>query len=101
MSAALWQVWAWADEASTDAPSNSSHSHRRQRRRFRSVGSEAIPKGKASAGILRAVKTEDSLNACKGDTCNRTLVIVTQEMRSSGVLQAVVKSDRATVAAAP
>jgi hypothetical protein len=46
MSAALWQVWAWAEKRSTDALSSSSHSHRRQRRRFRSMGFEAVPKAK-------------------------------------------------------
>ena len=84
MSAALWQVWAWAD-----APSSSSHSHRPGRAApcgARSVGSGAIPKGKASAGILRAVKAEGSLNACKGYTCAMgSLVINAQEIRPSGV----------------
>jgi len=81
MSGALWQVWACADP-----PSSSSHSHRRQRHRFRGVGSEAVPKVKASAGILRAVKAEGSLNACKGYTCNGSQVIYPQEIRPPDVL---------------
>src|SRR5271157_1051167 len=52
-------------------------------------------KGKASAGILRAVKSAGGLNAWKGCTCNGPFVINTQERRRSGVLSAVLKSGRA------
>src|SRR6266481_1191568 len=85
MSAEVSQVWAWAvapnkvpsklpSGVPSNAPSSRSHSHCRPCRRFRSAISdritEAMPKGKASAGILRAVKHEGSLNACKGCICN-------------------------------
>ncbi len=75
MSAALWQVWAWADVPSdvpTIGPSSSGHSHRRQGLRFASVGSKAVPKGKPPLAFYARPAPEARLHLPHKWVCGRS-----------------------------